>query len=136
MKSIFKLYPWEAMLHEEFGPHALATYREMNWVEPIWKMLLANKGILPVLWQMYPGHPLLLPAYFEDHGDRGDLSSYVRKPLLSREGANVSIVQPNAQRVETPGPYGDGRLSGRGWRRRAFSRMRRGSEGGRCLGFG
>lgn len=108
MESIFKLYPWEAMLNEEFGPHALETYREMTWVEPIWKMLLSNKGILPVLWQLYPDHPLLLPAYFENHGDRGNLSAYVRKPLLSREGANVRIVRPNGQTVETPGPYGDG----------------------------
>ena len=108
MESVFKLYPWEAMLQEEFGPHALETYRTMTWVEPIWKMLLSNKGILPVLWQMYPGHPLLLPAYFEDHGDRGDLGAYVRKPLLSREGANITIVQGNAATLETPGPYGEG----------------------------
>ncbi len=106
--SLFKLYPWESMLHEEFGPHALATYRSMTWIEPIWKMLLSNKGILPILWQLYPNHPLLLPAYFEDHGDRGNLSAYVRKPLLSREGANISIVQPNAQAIQTNGDYGGG----------------------------
>ena len=108
IESLFKLYPWEAMLHEEFGPHALAIYQTMTWIEPIWKMLLSNKGILPVLWQLYPDHPLLLPAYFEDHGDRGNLGAYVRKPLLSREGANVTLVRPNAPVVETPGPYGDG----------------------------
>ena len=106
--SLFKLYPWESMLHEEFGPHALETYRSMTWIEPIWKMLLSNKGILPILWQLYPNHPLLLPAYFEDHGDRGNLSAYVRKPLLSREGANISIVQPNAQAIQTNGEYGGG----------------------------
>jgi glutathionylspermidine synthase len=108
ISSIFKLYPWEAMLAEEFGPHALETYHAMTWIEPIWKLLLSNKGLLPILWQLYPGHPLLLPAYFENHGDRGDLSAYVRKPLHSREGANVSIVRPNAQTVATDGPYGDG----------------------------
>jgi glutathionylspermidine synthase len=108
IESIFKLYPWEQMLEEEFGPNALATYRQMTWIEPIWKLLLSNKGILPILWQLYPGHPLLLPAYFENHGDRGDLNSYVRKPLHSREGANIQIIRPNAQIVETGGPYGDG----------------------------
>ena len=108
ISSLFKLYPWESMLHEEFGPHALECYRAMTWIEPIWKMLLSNKGILPVLWQLYPDHPLLLPAYFEDHGDRGALGAYVRKPLLSREGANVRIVHPNAASIETPGPYGGG----------------------------
>ncbi len=108
ISSIFKLYPWEAMLAEEFGPHALETYHAMVWIEPIWKLLLSNKGILPILWQLYPNHPLLLPAYFENHGDRGDLTSYARKPLHSREGANISLVQPNVQTVETGGPYGDG----------------------------
>ncbi len=106
--SLFKLYPWEAMLVEEFGSHALETYRDLVWIEPIWKMLLSNKGILPILWQLYPNHPLLLPAYFEDHGDRGELSSYIRKPLHSREGANLSIVRPGAPTLNTQGPYGDG----------------------------
>ena len=110
--SLFKLYPWEAMLAEEFGPHALDTLRpgthQMTWIEPVWKLLLSNKGILPILWQLYPNHPLLLPAFFEDHGDRGDLSAYVRKPLHSREGANISILQPGQQAIQTGGPYGGG----------------------------
>jgi glutathionylspermidine synthase len=106
--SVFKLYPWETMLNEEFGPHALETYPSMTWIEPIWKLLLSNKGILPILWQLYPDHPLLLPAFFENHGDRGNLDSYARKPLHSREGANITLVRPNAQTIETGGPYGDG----------------------------
>ena len=108
ISSLFKLYPWEAMLAEEFGPHALETYRSITWMEPLWKMLLSTKGILPILWELYPDHPLLLPAYFEDHGDRGALASFVRKPLHSREGANISIVQPNRETFSTPGPYSSG----------------------------
>jgi len=106
--TLFKLYPWESMLTEEFGPHALEVYRAMVWIEPIWKLLLSNKGILPILWQLYPNHPLLLPAYFESHGDRGALTSYVRKPLHSREGANISIVRPDALAITTDGPYAEG----------------------------
>ena len=96
------------MLAEEFGPAALATYPQMTWIEPIWKLLLSNKGILPILWQLYPNHPLLLPAYFEDHGDRGDLQAYVRKPMHSREGANITLVQPGTDPIATDGPYGAG----------------------------
>jgi glutathionylspermidine synthase len=107
IESIFKLYPWESMLSEEFGPHALESYRMMSWIEPIWKLLLSNKGILPILWELYPGHPLLLEAYFD--GPRS-MGSYVKKPLFSREGANISIVQPNAPLIETSGPYGGGRF--------------------------
>ena len=116
IQSLFKLYPWEAMLAEEFGPHALETLRpgtqQMTWIEPVWKLLLSNKGILPILWQLYPNHPLLLPAYFEDHGDRGDLTAYVRKPLHSREGANISILQPGKQAIQTGGAL---------WRRAVYS---------------
>jgi glutathionylspermidine synthase len=102
MFSIFKLYPWEAMLQEEFGPHALATYQGIRWIEPIWKMLLSNKGILPILWQLYPNHELLLESHF---GSPGTMSNYVRKPLMSREGANITLVRDNATVVSTPGPY-------------------------------
>lgn len=100
--SIFKLYPWEAMLQEEFGPHALATYTAVRWIEPIWKMLLSNKGILPILWQLYPNHELLLEAHFDSPGT---MTNYVRKPLMSREGANITLVRDNATVVSTPGPY-------------------------------
>jgi len=102
MFSIFKLYPWEAMLAEEFGPHALDTYQSVRWIEPIWKMLLSNKGILPILWELYPGHENLLEAYFDTPGR---MHSYVRKPLLSREGANITLVRPDTQAIETDGPY-------------------------------
>ena len=94
MRSIFKLYPWEWMVHEEFADEALRRMGDEQgqtlWIEPIWKMLWSNKGILPVLWRLFPDHPNLLPAYFE--GEEHKLTSYVRKPLLAREGANSLIV--------------------------------------------
>ncbi|HEX7158077.1 MAG TPA: glutathionylspermidine synthase family protein [Edaphobacter sp.] len=103
MFSIFKLYPWEMMVGEEFGPAALTTYKSMRWIEPIWKMLLSNKGILPVLWEMYPGHELLLEAHFasESHG----MWDFVRKPLLGREGSNVSVVRTGVTMESTNGHY-------------------------------
>jgi glutathionylspermidine synthase len=109
--SIFKLYPWESMMAEQFAPHALATYKDMHWIEPIWKMLLSNKGILPILWQLYPNHPNLLPAFFDTtHGTTHGLRDYARKPLHSREGANITIVRNNATVVSTEGPYDGARI--------------------------
>jgi glutathionylspermidine synthase len=94
MRSVFKLYPWEWMVHEEFAEAALARMGDEQgqtvWIEPIWKMLWSNKGILPVLWRLYPDHPNLLPAFFD--GEEHSLESYIRKPLLAREGANSVIV--------------------------------------------
>jgi glutathionylspermidine synthase len=110
MFSIFKLYPWEAMLQEEFGPHAIDTYPSTRWIEPIWKMLLSNKGILPILWQLYPNHELLLESHFaesnfEANRNATQLSNYVRKPLMSREGANITLVREGTNIATTPGPY-------------------------------
>ena len=87
----FKLYPWEWMFHDAFGEQlAKASTR---WIEPPWKAILSNKGILPLLWEMFPDHPNLLPAYFEDDPNAARLgASFVRKPLYSREGANVALV--------------------------------------------
>ncbi len=53
------------------------------WIEPLWKMLLSNKALLAVLWEMHPGHPNLLPAFLDSPGM---LTEYVRKPKLGREG--------------------------------------------------
>jgi glutathionylspermidine synthase len=40
----FKLYPWEWMVREEFGPLLLRGVTQ--WLEPPWKMVLSNKAIL------------------------------------------------------------------------------------------
>jgi glutathionylspermidine synthase len=101
--SIFKLYPWEWMIHEEFGVHVLSTRNEMQWIEPIWKMALSNKGILSILWELNPGHPNLLEAHFKGPEK---MSEYVRKPLLSREGANITVTTAKGI-VETGGDYGE-----------------------------
>ncbi|WP_433421854.1 glutathionylspermidine synthase family protein [Microtetraspora malaysiensis] len=102
IRSMFKLYPWEWMVAEPFGAHALALQPTMTWIEPLWKMLLSNKALLAILWELYPGHPNLLPAYLD--GPRG-MSSYIRKPLLGREGASMRVVSPGLT-LDTPGDYG------------------------------
>jgi glutathionylspermidine synthase len=88
MRNIFKLYPWEWMLKEPFGEHALATISDVHWIEPIWQMLWSNKALLAILWELNPGHELLLPAYL--NGPR-NLKDYVRKPLFGREGAGITV---------------------------------------------
>jgi len=91
------------MVHEAFGGHVLDARQAVTWIEPIWKMLWSNKGLLAILWDLFPGHPNLLPARLHDPVG---MATYVRKPLLSREGANVSVVRPSGTTV-TPGDYGD-----------------------------
>jgi len=109
---LFKLYPWEDLLRDDYANHITGTGCLL--IEPAWKALLSNKGLLPVLWQMFEGHPNLLPAFFEqdiadamagngtaaaevaDSFERAKeqlITGHVRKPILSREGASVSIHQ-------------------------------------------
>jgi len=101
----FKLYPWEWMFQDAFG--AKLKLAPTQWVEPPWKAVLSNKGILPLLWEMFPGHPNLLPAFFDDDPRAAELgTSYVRKPIYSREGANVALVAGGIPLDEHAGPYG------------------------------
>jgi glutathionylspermidine synthase len=99
--TLFKLYPWEWLVRDEFGQHLLG--RPAALIEPAWKMLLSNKALLVLLWEMNYGHPNLLPAYFTPQKFGAD---YVRKPLLSREGANVTIRSRGVVRQQ-PGGYGE-----------------------------
>jgi glutathionylspermidine synthase len=105
IELMFKLYPWEWMFHDAFGTRLAQA--PTRWIEPPWKAILSNKGILPLLWEMFPDHPNLLPAYFEDDPRVAALgTSFVRKPLYSREGANVALVRDGITVVEQLGPYG------------------------------
>jgi glutathionylspermidine synthase len=109
---LFKLYPWEELLRDDYAAHLTAAQCLM--IEPPWKAILSNKGILPVLWDMFEGHPNLLPAFFEadvagafdgQGGPADDIAAsferarpllaqgYVRKPIFSREGASISIFE-------------------------------------------
>jgi len=103
MGAIFKLYPWEWMVHEEFGTHALELSGKVQWIEPIWKLLLSNKAILAILWEMFPGHANLLETYLD--GPR-TLRQYVKKPKMSREGANITL-RSDRETAETAGDYGE-----------------------------
>ena len=98
---LFKLYPWEWMIAEEFGSHLL-TSKNTRWIEPPWKMLLSNKALLVLLWELFPDCEYLLPATSEPMS--GD---FVRKPILSREGSNIQLVRRGKSILETEGPYAD-----------------------------
>jgi glutathionylspermidine synthase len=102
IQSIFALYPWEWLL-KDFGAAILGTYADNIWIEPIWKMLWSNKALLAVLWELFPGHPNLLEAHLD--GPHG-MEEYVKKPLLSREGANITL-HGGAGDITTDGTYGE-----------------------------
>lgn len=86
IRFLFKLYPWEHMLVDEFAQKLLTA--RMALFEPPWKMILSNKAILALLWEMHPNHPNLLPSYFSAPNTA---SAYVEKPFFSREGEGITV---------------------------------------------
>jgi glutathionylspermidine synthase len=105
IETLFKLYPWEWMFADEFS-HAPAM-RATRFIEPPWKALLSNKGALALLWEMAPRHPNLLECYFADDARAASLGdSYAEKPIYSREGANVVLIENGRALASAPGDYG------------------------------
>ena len=114
---VWKLYPWEWIAAEPIV--ADIDQGKIKMMEPAWKAILSNKALLPMLWEKFPNHRLLLPAHFhfsdhsydhDDHhdrqtggGDRGEGGSeddfdaaafvhkheWVSKPRYGREGMGV-----------------------------------------------
>ena len=103
IRNIFKLYPWEWLAAEQFGKNILEDTNQIFWIEPSWKMILSNKAILPILWELNPNCEYLLPAYFDENG----MKDYVKKPILSREGANIEMVKHYGTIEKTDGEYGE-----------------------------
>lgn len=102
---MFRYYPWEFMISEESG--YLIPGMKTKFIEPEWKFILTSKGILPMLWKSYRGHPNLLPSYFSNEAEKPDLSkSYVEKPIYSREGLNITIIEDGKETFKGQGPYG------------------------------
>ena len=113
--TLFKILPWDWLLADRYGDRLahLAQRRKLTVIEPAWKMVMANKAILAVLWELYPDHPNLLPT-FPDRRAFPPGAQVVAKPLLGREGANISIATLGEGGVITgkplesiPGAYGE-----------------------------
>ncbi len=103
IQNIFKLYPYEWMFGEEFGEALITTKEECYWIEPAYKAILSNKMLLKYLYQLFPHSPYVLPCEF----GKPITKSYVKKPVFSREGANITIVNNGSIEDETGGEYGE-----------------------------
>jgi glutathionylspermidine synthase len=106
LQAAFKLYPWEFMFRESYASKLAGA--GVRWIEPAWKAILSNKGILPLLWERHPNHPNLLPAFFDDDSAAASLgATHVRKPLFSREGANILVSREGAAEQVLDEGYGE-----------------------------
>jgi glutathionylspermidine synthase len=97
----FKLIPWEDIALEESDLAMLLTNIIKNQkaiiFNPAYTLLFQSKGLLKILWDLYPNHPLLLETSFEPlQGQK-----QVKKPVFGREGGSVSILDENVNDIET-----------------------------------
>ncbi|EAI8173044.1 glutathionylspermidine synthase family protein [Campylobacter upsaliensis] len=106
----FKLIPWEEIAIEEGELAMLLTQIMRNQkaiiLNPAYTLLFQSKGILKILWELYPNHPLLLESSYEPLQGK----DFVKKPMFGREGANISIIKDDVKLQENIGPYGNNKM--------------------------
>lgn len=96
----FKLIPWEDIALEESDLAMLLTDIIKNQkaiiFNPAYTLLFQSKGILKILWDLYPNHPLLLESSFEPLEGQKQVS----KPVFGREGGSVTIIDEQGTELE------------------------------------
>lgn len=108
---LFKLIPWEQIAVDE-GELGLILQNIIKnqkaiILNPAYTLLFQSKGIMKILWDLYPNHPLLLHSSYEPLANK----KQVKKPFLAREGANVSIIsQDGAVLEKNGGEYENGKF--------------------------
>jgi glutathionylspermidine synthase len=97
MQSIESLNVWKGRPYEwlAYEPSSEWLFDENNlsrirWIEPPWKLIMASKAILPLLWQLHPSHPNLLPATYDRDEKAITDNDLVGKPKYGREGQGIT----------------------------------------------
>jgi glutathionylspermidine synthase len=106
IRDLVRAYQLNLLLREPFGRYLTAPAAP-RLIEPFWKLVLTSKGSFVWLWRLFPGHPNLLPCWFErDPG--APVDGVAIKPLFSIKGYNVTLRDRSLPdgAVGTDGPYG------------------------------
>ena len=83
---VFKLYPWEWMFREEFGPHVRKSPTQVGRAGVEDDPQLQDHPAAAV--RAAPGQPVPAAGVVRPAA----AGSYVRKPVHAREGANIQVV--------------------------------------------
>ncbi len=103
----FKLIPWETIAIEEPELALVLTQivqkRQAVILNPAYTLLFQSKGMLKILWDLFPNHPLLLESSFEPLQGK----AYVEKRAFGREGENIVIYDADGEVLaKRDGEYG------------------------------
>jgi glutathionylspermidine synthase len=102
----FKLYPWEDIAIDEPELATILTKIMENQkaiiLNPAYTLLFQSKGMMKILYDLFPDSPYLLKTSFEPL--KG--IKQVEKAVFGREGANTRILDANANMLASvDGPY-------------------------------
>ncbi|MBU0656682.1 MAG: glutathionylspermidine synthase family protein [Gammaproteobacteria bacterium] len=102
----FKLYPWEDIALQTDGINGILDDITRNTdsviLNPAYTLLFQSKGIMKVLYDLFPDSPYLLETRYEPL--RG--KKQVGKKMFGREGANTAIYDATGKILrEIPGEY-------------------------------
>jgi len=103
----FKLFPWEDIAIQE-GELALTLEHILGSqsaiiLNPAYTLLFQSKGMLKILWDLFPDSPYLLETSYEPLENK----AYVEKKVFGREGENVTFVESDGSiSAQTEGEYG------------------------------
>jgi glutathionylspermidine synthase len=103
----FKLIPWEFIAQDE--PKLLEILnqiikeRKAIILNPPYTLLFQSKGILDILWRLFPNHKHLLQTDLKPLPDK----TSVEKVFFGREGANVRILAKDGHVIKGLSGYYD-----------------------------
>jgi glutathionylspermidine synthase len=99
----YKMLPWEYTVNQEPELYDLLEQIIMNdlaiVVNPPYSMIYQSKGLLKLLYDLYPDSPYLLPTYSNPVRLRG--RAFVEKPYFGLEGENIRIFDRNNEELES-----------------------------------
>ncbi len=103
---LLKLYPWEWVLRADFAEAIPGCHTQ--FIEPLWKAVLASRGLMPELWRRARGHANLVPAAY-DHETLPEIGgSYIEKPLFAREGEYFRLIERGQVIGDDAPPFASG----------------------------
>ena len=103
----FKLFPWEDLAVEEgdltLMLKSIVDNRKAILLNPAYTLMFQSKGMLKVLYDLFPDSPYLLETSFEPLKDK----RYIEKKVFGREGENCHIFDKDGSTIaKKEGDYG------------------------------
>ena len=103
----FKLFPWEDLAVEEgdltLMLKSIVDNRKAILLNPAYTLMFQSKGMLKILYDLFPDSPYLLETSFEPLKDK----RYIEKKVFGREGENCHIFDKDGSTIaKKEGDYG------------------------------